>query len=346
MQLFLHVGAAKTGTSTLQVAVVAHRTQLLADGILVPDPIFRSTNHNLLVCSVLEDAAWPRQFRGKALHAQAAKLWESIRTEVRNSDAHTAILSAEYISILPPDATRRLSDELRLIFDEITPVVYVREPAAYYLSAVQQGIRAKSRCTRPSQFNSPMRNIVTKVESVFGSALVRKFDRATLKAECIVRDFFASIGCDDALTRDWVVADTNQSLSAEGMCIMQRFRAANFPDKDNAKSPEGSLVMAALAAIPGQTKARLRPGIAEGIRSRNAEEIDWFRDRYAIDFMVTHCGMTALPPEFYSSDIEQIVEVTTDQVRMITDQVVGYLAAAGLRVRKAPRRSSGSNPPR
>ena len=103
--VFLHIGAMKTGTSYLQRLLVDNKKALAADGVLFPG-----------------HPGWGGQVRGvrdilglgadNEVRSQADGAWEPLREEIANHDGPTALLSMEFMSFARAPRARALVESL------------------------------------------------------------------------------------------------------------------------------------------------------------------------------------------------------------------------------------------
>jgi hypothetical protein len=293
VQLVLHVGTGKTGTSTLQRALSTNRRLLLRHGILYPK-CGRSDNHNALLglCD-----PWlrnvPREYLpsnvddGLTLAARGQVVWREIIDQVRESQPRLVILSGEYLFGQTHDALTQLHRYLSQVFSDMRVVAYVRHPASHYVAAMQQRVKASYRIVEPARYKRMMRPSLKHYLAVFDQHVrVRSFDSASLWNSCIICDFMhAYVPDGDDLAERLHVGDVNKSVSAEAMCILQDLRRSCWPDEDDVFTPESNRarqLLAELEPVLPQTPARLRPAISAAIAQKHQADIDWLQRRFRI----------------------------------------------------------------
>lgn len=103
--VFLHIGAMKTGTSYLQKLLTENKDQLGADGVLFPGK-----------------AGWGEQVRGvrevlrlnpdREMRARTQGAWDRVVREIAKHDGHAALLSMEFMSFAKGPGARRLVESL------------------------------------------------------------------------------------------------------------------------------------------------------------------------------------------------------------------------------------------
>ena len=292
MRLVLHIGMGKTGTSTLQSELAAQARMLAEHGICYP-VVSRAPDHSALNCLVRPLDRVPRQYRTTrrndedAMRRFGEETWSSILRRVRSSGAEVTVLSSEHFFYLDRDEVTRLRDLLAGEFSEITVVAYVRSPPDYYVAVMQQVVRASDRIVSPADYRIPLRNCLERHRGAFGDLVVRAFDRDRLVAGDVVADF-AAVGFPNgpSLRRDERRPDVNETMSAEAMCILQQFRSWRYPDRndvfdaDTVRVREG---LSAVAEVIPQTRARLRPTLAEIVYENHRADIEWLATEFGIE---------------------------------------------------------------
>lgn len=124
-RVVLHIGAMKTGTSTLQAVLCEHASALAAHGVLFP-------------C----DPDWSVQVRAvrDALDLRVRKQrpgrWAEMARRLRTHDGHLAVLSMEFLSFADLDHARRVVDSLAPA--EVHAVLTLRDPSRVLPSAWQE----------------------------------------------------------------------------------------------------------------------------------------------------------------------------------------------------------------
>jgi hypothetical protein len=356
MRLLLHIGMGKTGTTTLQHTLSAHRELLSRAGVCYPVASTRSRNHNLLMCPFLPlTSNIPREFiqdggDPESMAAEGRRLWADIRREIDANEPDVVVLSGEYLFPQSVPLLSALRDMLSEVFDEIDVVAYVRDPAAYYLAHAQQRVKASYDVPAPSEFQYPVRaSLLRQTEAFGGRVSVRAFDRALLFHRCIVRDFLHTfVPQTDVIAESIAVSDHNESMSAEAMCIMQRLRRSGWPDQNNVFAPESSLVLQLLTSgtMPfPQTPARLRPDIEGMIANKFVPWLDWLREQFGVEFRGTPEpgsateGEPGEPAAWDSRELAEILAIDAAQLERVELGLLKELASVV--VAERAKRSGG-----
>src|SRR5690606_23854883 len=127
MQVFLHIGAHKTGTSTIQAA-------LSAGGDFLYPATGRDgrRGHYPLAWSVV--GRYRRRYS-----VPPASIWSDLDAELRESDREKAIISSEFFWRAEPDEAERIRSYLQE--HDVTAILYVRHPADYLVSYYKQEVK-------------------------------------------------------------------------------------------------------------------------------------------------------------------------------------------------------------
>jgi hypothetical protein len=329
---------AKTGTSSLQLTLNANRELLTRAGVVYPEPLFSKWNHGYLMCLLRPESA-PREFRAadgpppEELQRSGRQFWDDIERQVRGSNADTLILSSEYFFYLDEQRVAVLRDLVHALFEDIQVVAYVRHPAPYYVSSMQQRVNASSVIVAPSRFHIPLRKHLDRyLDSFDGNVAVRPFEPSALHQGSVVQDFMHHFvpGGDDLAPR-MTVSHANVSMSAEAMCIMQRLRRHGWPEDDDVFAPESDLVVSQLNAMrtrTPQTAPRLKPGIEALLTDKYQPDLAWLEQRFEVVFGDTRSEPVSSGDErgWTSQDLMDILDVDRESVDRTLFRLVKELA--------------------
>ncbi len=279
MKTTLHIGMPKTGSTALQGCLAASRGPLAARDVLYPDnpPGCPFNNHRMLIFGFTRFADLPRHVRkypvytAENMGAHYAAFLEHLRQQVaKTQPAHLVLSSETLYRRLGLQARRSLGAALAGLGEPPTVAVYLRRPSSYYLSALQQRLKNAHRVI-PPRVQSPVA-VLASYAAAFGPTAVRPrvYDRGLLAGGDIVTDFLAAHLGDSSLATDDLVRgqDANETVSAESMDLLRRYRLAFHPRADNVATPDSARLLRALQRADRQVGTRrpaLRPEIAEAI---------------------------------------------------------------------------------
>lgn len=138
LKLILHVGLPKTGTTSIQSALIASRDDLAAGGIFVPRATGAEPGQH---ASILEEVVGSERWRSEYSMSHDSLSLKEVMRDVRSADEgqETLLLSSELFS-LTPSHTEALVSAIQP--DELEVVGFVRSPVAWLESARSQTIRS------------------------------------------------------------------------------------------------------------------------------------------------------------------------------------------------------------
>ena len=256
----LHVGAPKTGTTSIQ--------ESLRFGL--DDPAFRYiTLGGINACYFLEllFSERPEEFWVHRLKGTSASRLQSMRRdhEARfrrvlcraRQRSQTPILSAEHSWEMPPASLERLQDFLREEGFEAQVVAYLRPIKSFAESWYQQQVKwgdlspesvIRSEADGVKVLTSDSRKLATLAQ-IFGAGrlIVRPFVRSALFEGCAVRDFCQTLGIrfhPDAVIR------SNESLSLDAVRFLSAYNRF-IPGANRTRLGDRFLLIHALEALNG-----------------------------------------------------------------------------------------------
>jgi hypothetical protein len=214
----IHLGIAKTGTTSLQAWLTSNLSYLNAQGIAA---LCTLCCHRLaaecvvdpLACS-REDVLWIKE------NQSLTKCMKDIEHYQERSEVRVLVLSSEYFSIASPDSLAKLLHQLAI--DVVKIVVYFRRQDLYVASGYSQDVKALGQA-RP--FDRLGDTAYTK--DLFWDIMVdrwhRSFPGASVKArnydrrrenDALLSDFRNLIGCREGSTVEGLARE-NLGLDSE-----------------------------------------------------------------------------------------------------------------------------------
>jgi hypothetical protein len=338
MKTIVHIGMPKTGTTALQKSLHGSAAYLAQRGLLYPTnpPGSRAYNHRLLVAQVVSFDRLPRGLKNWSyltkdnVADRLEEFFDHLRRQIERQRPAGVILSTE--GLFRPLPTGR-HETLRQVFGasgEPRFVAYLRRPSEHYLSNLQQTLKASAIVSPPKP--SGYRKILESYDACFGPQAVsaRLFHRDHLENGDTVADFckhhLAEFGVDPAKLH--VVGSANETLSAESMDILRRYRAAFHAERHNVFTRDTQALRVTLARIDrahGAPRPRLRPGLAEAIDLASHDCL-WIRDRFGVvfpglDYDRLAAAATAPAPDFAREDsLDAVVVIDRDlRARVLDD---------------------------
>lgn len=243
--VFLHIGAPKTATSTIQSILSRNYQQLRENGILYPRACLSGDAHHALACDLIETHqgfAMPDLWYGE-IPRQAS--WQLLRKEIEENreGLEKVILSTELLF----GQDHRLQDMLAEIkthlqgFD-IKVVVYLRRQDQLYSSLYNQDVKGARQWPGSAyelyETHQLLRNdYVTLLESwanAFGreNILLRSFEKQQWVDGSVFADFCTAI--EIPLFRG-TFNDQNESIGATQLYVKRCLNSVGFPKEQNEK---------------------------------------------------------------------------------------------------------------
>lgn len=242
MQVVLHIGTHKTGTTSIQDVLHASSHALQRAGVLFPEagcPPGLSGQH-MLAWSILPS-------KHHKLPEPKPPVWEALRDEIDTVRPRKVILSAEAFSKANASEVEVIKNKLHGY--EVAVVCYLRDPAAYLKSAYKQQVKM-GKCAEPlSSF------VEDRVKEVDYESLVERWTRVFGVSNVHVRPFGEAV--QRGLLSDFAqVAGIDESLLV--------------PESRSNVSPPDAIVR--VVRYLNLIEQRLTPLIPEGSNSRGLIE--------------------------------------------------------------------------
>jgi hypothetical protein len=318
VDIILHIGAPKTGSTAIQQAFWTRRRALAGAGILYPTPPLGRNNHSILTVGLVTRANLARHMR---FGHPDAELWLNrklfmarLRSELARTRPAVLFLSAEDIfATADVAAPLVLLDELQTLGPaRLRVAVFVRKPSGWFASAQAQYVRAAGRFAA-----YPLPIFAGRLEAWIAAAGDAQVDILATDTGPGPRpgSLETLLGHYPALGPARAVlagADqpTNPTLSAESVAVMMAFRRHFFPRSDGELRRSCGPLAKALLRIDrdlGLGPARCHPGLARLIDAGSGD-LHWLRDRRGIvyqghDYDAPPPDLAALdPPAMAPSD--------------------------------------------
>ena len=249
MDLYLHIGMEKTGTTALQEAVYQNSEMLEEHNIGLFHNIGKPNNRDLVyyVNSVdLQDDFYTE--KGLRTEAEVKHYFQGFEekfdirlTELAGRGISSVIISSEHFHsrLVKAEDAHRLYEFLRPRFSRIVVILYLRDQVSacksLYSTALKFGHKTNAR-----DFLNTMRDrysyfdygcLIERWSIAFGreNITVNIFHRSSLLGGSIITDFFSAIGhADVAEKMSFSKATSNESLGGVGEAVL-KFTNSIFP---------------------------------------------------------------------------------------------------------------------
>lgn len=293
-RLILHIGASKTGTTTLQQCLLNSYDMLLERGVLYPKPV-HGNKHCELTPYLLSAEEAPNWLRTTSMNdatrikRKGRQAWNNLLQQIAEHKTDTIILSSEHLFNFAnsPNFGHALR-QFQSIADDITIVAYVRAPSGRYLSSRQEGLKAGRRGAPPRSYSASHRPLHSLVDRDDLRLEVHNAERAVLIGNDIVTDFASRhLPCGVIDDLDRPERDLNTSISAEAMLIIETILDGNAPNQyRHIRSIHAALMKHIILedrALAGKCPPKYKPGIARIIHDA-APDLEWLEKTFGIAF--------------------------------------------------------------
>jgi hypothetical protein len=275
----IHIGMHKTGSTSIQ-----HSLDSYSDDQFLYATLTNTPNHSLAMYSLF--AADPGHHRlhrvaqrsGKKLAAYLARAEADLQRSIEATKGRTLVISGEGIVGLEPPEVVKLAERFRSQFDQVTIVGYVRPPAGFLSSALQQRIRGGAAKFDLARMYRNYRATFAKFDDAFGAGnvLLWKFDPASFPGKDVVRDFCARL---DLPLPERRIVRLNDSLSRQVVgALYTHNKFAGDLMRDRTRPAALHRLGHALGEL-GADKFRLSPKIVQPILEENQDDIRWMEER-------------------------------------------------------------------
>ncbi|MEZ5571589.1 MAG: hypothetical protein R3E64_06145 [Halioglobus sp.] len=244
MNIYLHIGFPKTGTSAIQSHIFVNQNWFHEQGIFIPQTGYDSgIGHAFLLSS--DDFPLSSSITS-ALGKRETSALEELKQELRSAEQQgyeNALISWEGFSICSEQVISQLKDAL--IGHHVSLLAYVREQSILYESTILQNIESIISISTPAHFidgtvgESALRRfnfheIFSIWKHHFSETITIKariFDKERLKQGNVVLDFLDSIGLEIDDGFQLQSRHINHSLDSRSAAILLIAREAGLQYK-------------------------------------------------------------------------------------------------------------------
>lgn len=318
MDILIHIGDAKCGSSAIQAALWSGRDALKSAGILY-HPAEASHGH---YCYAVILGANTRG-NNKRYEKLARQNILETRARVEREGPRAIVLSGESLFHREPKRLDALCREITGEENRLHVLAFVRHPVPLYLSQVQQELTGNEHFTPPRRFLPKMASPLGRwtEHPACVSLSVRLFDRTRLANGSVVAETAAVLRAQfGEAVPNLPDAMVNTSLSAEQIVVMQAFRRDFLADRNNQYDSGAHNAVQLFHQLNRSiglvgTKPSLVEPLESFIAAQNAQEIA------ALDRMCPELRMTGSHPVSEVSWQEIVDTWRQDDVRSILRQV-------------------------
>lgn len=236
MDLLLHIGTEKTGTTTIQKFLMENQEILESAGIFLPSSLGHPL-HRALAAIASNDEFIDEFFQRKGLLDIAERRdaksiwWEAFVAEVQDNNMARAIISSEHLQsrLQKSEEIFRLRSMLSSLFSSIKILIYIRDPLETALSLYSKAVKNSSVALAPPGPDDPYFNIIVnhaatiqKWAAAFGieNIKVRLFMKECFVNGDLLDDFISA--CDLPAAEWKRPVPQNERLSRLGLALLAR----------------------------------------------------------------------------------------------------------------------------
>lgn len=292
-RVILHAGLAKTGSTSMQVALAKFRPRLLGEaGVLYPGISHNHARTFDAFVATKRVGLWrmwslkvtdKQEFRLAALRAL-----ENVAREIHASDAHTVVVSSEIVPRMRPGELAALREWLCRFDPNPCVVVCVREPVSHAKSAVQQSLKA-GEVLETLYANPPLPQFERRLGGLIdafghGNITVEPFERWAKSAHGPIGALLAHLDLPHGLARDLVAAQTheNQSLTSVEALLLSRLNRVVPKHVNGGASPQRTHVEHLQVRGLGGAKFALPPSVAQRVFDGSRDDVAWLNRTFGL----------------------------------------------------------------
>ncbi len=345
-RVWLHFGADKTGTTSIQHTFHESRQLLMEKGQLAYAP---ARNHVQFGSFFYED---PENYNPNIAAGISDRKVLQARDQLyinrfmdwadKTPPCDTLLFSFEGFPSMDPVAMQKMRDFCYTLTDDVKVVLYLRSPLSYAVSAMSQKVKT-GRKSWGKYTHWPYQRNTQKCVSVFGkdAVILRVYASASLKNQNVVEDFCDVIGLPEALVAQLPrLQFANQSLTSAGLklgdLLIDHLKAEKKEGKTLPQKAFFKTYGRFLCAIPGG-KIKLTQSQFEEVKASSQAQCEFLEKAFGIVFQDSFEGYdcaTEVPSqedEMVSAFLSMLLNFTTHVKSNIS---FGELCKAALGFRK------------
>lgn len=285
----IHIGSGKTGTTSIQNSAAT-----MEKAGTYPDltyPLVTQNGHQSLEILFKDYNKISRGLKSKFTSDDDYYSFKNNFAHVFNEKvcpANNVFLSSEFMFNFELDEILCLKKYLQgRGFESSLIVVYLRDPASFYLSYVQQMIKGSFIAYSPFKFKTNYKKYIERWVSVFGlnNVVVREYDRDALEGGSVLRDIESLVDDYFKVPISLPEISSNRSLTAEGMAVLQKFRTDYLQEYENRFTFESELLIQRLSdekLVEYGSTPRLKKAYESVLRTRNSDDISYLQEKFGI----------------------------------------------------------------
>lgn len=312
---YIHIGMAKTGTTSIQSALQRSRKSSK----------FRysklgASSHSRMIIAIFSKTPERLPYFRKIgwstekIHQYATEMRTRLEQELSTISHEKFIISGEAIISLKEDELKGLRQFMSRYFSKIHIIAYLRPPKSYMESLFQQRLKSGSYQIKFESAYPSYIEKIQKFDNVFGqeNVILRKFEPADFPKRDVVLDFCQLIGIK---LRHYQPIKTNESLSLEAIALFLAYRkfGGKFGKGEDAISRNREIVNA-LFKVTGR-KLSFSREMVSAIIEKKRQDIEWIEHRAG--FLLGSVPTTDSPESV--STIPELISHAMEGARKLMD---------------------------
>ncbi|MDO6835852.1 hypothetical protein Q4596_09465 [Pseudoalteromonas carrageenovora] len=287
-KIILHVGSGKTGSTSIQKALYECKNE--NDESLYYPTILNHKGNQIFRFAFCDINDTPSNVKAKYKNDPQGYLayQNAIKASFKeNTHGHdNVIVSSEFLFLSDKSEIESIKSYLvDLGFTEIHVIMYLRDPAKYYLSVAQQALKNHYKLPSPDNFRYDMYDAICNWKLINPqSTILKEFDKRFLHNGDVISDFnqyIQNLGYKFKLKLENA---KNESMSVEATVILQDFhRLLELSNLDETEFTNSKLRARRFSnkAAKG-TKPVLNVDIADYIYNKKYTEVAKVANEYGI----------------------------------------------------------------
>jgi hypothetical protein len=233
VDVVLHIGCDKTGTTSIQQFLRRNRAALIQQGVLYPRSPGKVRHWDLGLFAAPDEAMPQSRIWQREGYTSPPKFRRRVRRrlsrEIAASGASTVVLSDEMLFRMAPESIGRLHGLVADLARQTRIVIYVRRQDDHLVSRYQQAVKVGVGLDLATWARRDFSNTydyaqgVARWQTAFEPAaiIVRPFERARFADGSLEQDFLDAAGLDVRAADLHKVRVLNESLGVEGVELLR-----------------------------------------------------------------------------------------------------------------------------
>ena len=271
---FLHIGAGKAGSTSLQRSFFLSKAQ--NDKKLFFPTLLNYKNNQIFRFAFCDARDTPSDIKGKYANNKSAyaQFQQEIKDDLQKQcvNKQNIFISSEFLFLANRDEVLNIKQYLNGIgINEIHVLVFLRSPEKYYLSVAQQALKNGPNIPHPDRFRYDISGAIESWSAINPASLtLREFDRGLLINGDIISDvesYFKSKKLDIELKK---IKAANVTMTVEASVLLeelqQQWSQQNLSEEQHKKKMHLARIFS--KAVFEGTKPVLKEEVANRIKQK------------------------------------------------------------------------------